>query len=57
MTLKYRGISYESATPEAHISDEVIGRYRGAVNVRHVCTDSHPEAHIDGLKYRGAAVL
>jgi hypothetical protein len=57
MTLKYRGISYESTTPEVHISEEVIGRYRGADVVRHVCTDNHPEAHIDGLKYRGAAVL
>jgi hypothetical protein len=57
MTLKYRGIQYEAATPETHVSEEVIGRYRGAVLVRHVCTDEHPEAHIDGLKYRGAAVL
>ena len=56
MTLQYRGISYETATAQAHISEEVIGRYRGAVNVRHVCTDEHPEAHIEGLKYRGAAV-
>ena len=57
MTLKYRGIQYEVATPEIHISEEVIGRYRGAFVVRQVCTDDHPEAHIDGLKYRGAAVL
>jgi hypothetical protein len=57
MTLKYRGIQYETATPEAHVSEEVIGHYRGAVVARHVCTDEHPEAHIDGLKYRGAVVL
>jgi hypothetical protein len=56
MTLQYRGISYEAAAPQAHISEELIGRYRGAENVRHVCTDDHPEAHIEGLKYRGAVV-
>ena len=56
MTLQYRGIRYEAATAQAHVSEEVIGRYRGAVNVRHVCTDEHPEAHIKGLKYRGAVV-
>ncbi|MGB6017309.1 MAG: DUF4278 domain-containing protein [Nodosilinea sp.] len=56
MTLQYRGISYEAATPQAHISEELIGRYRGAENVRHVCTDEHPEAHVEGLKYRGAVV-
>ncbi len=56
MTLKYRGINYEAAPSSAHISEEVIGRYRGAVNVRHVCIDQHPEAHIEGLKYRGATV-
>jgi len=56
MTLQYRGISYETTASQAHICEEVIGRYRGAVNVRHVCTDEHPEAHIDGLKYRGAPV-
>ncbi|NJL49810.1 MAG: DUF4278 domain-containing protein [Leptolyngbyaceae cyanobacterium SM2_5_2] len=56
MTLQYRGIRYETATPQAHVSEEVIGRYRGAVVKRHVCTDEHPEAHVDGLKYRGATV-
>ena len=56
MTLKYRGVDYEVAASELHVSEEVIGQYRGATAVRHVATDDHADAHIDGLKYRGAVV-
>ncbi|PSN19667.1 hypothetical protein C7271_06095 [filamentous cyanobacterium CCP5] len=56
MSLKYRGINYEVTVADVHVSEEVIGRYRGAVVTRHVATDSHGEAHVEGLKYRGAAV-
>lgn len=56
MTLKYRGVDYEVATSELHVSEEVIGQYRGATAVRHVATDDHADAHVDGLKYRGAVV-
>ena len=27
----------------------MIGRYQGAVNVRHACTDERPDGHIDSL--------
>lgn len=56
MSLKYRGINYEVTASDVHVAEEVIGRYRGAVAVRHVTTDNHAEAHIQGLKYRGAMV-
>jgi hypothetical protein len=56
MSLKYRGTEYEVATSDVQVSEEVIGRYRGAVVTRHVATDAPGNAHIDGLKYRGAVV-
>ena len=56
MTLKYRGVNYEVAASDEHVSEEVIGRYRGAVVTRHLATNDHPEAHIEGLMYRGAVV-
>jgi hypothetical protein len=55
MSLKYRGINYETSEAHIAVSEEVIGRYRGAVVTRHVpknVTAKHPE----GLKYRGAVV-
>ena len=54
MSLTYRGVDYEPATTQVAISEEVIGRYRGAVATRHVTTQmaEHPQ----GLKYRGAPV-
>ena len=54
MSLKYRGVNYEVAPSEVHMAEEVIGRYRGAVVVRHVSTDNSVSGHVDGLKYRGA---
>ncbi|WP_083887120.1 DUF4278 domain-containing protein [Nodosilinea nodulosa] len=56
MSLKYRGINYEVATSDLHVSEEVIGRYRGAVVTRHLATGDRTETHTDGLKYRGAVV-
>ena len=56
MSLKYRGIDYEVASSDVHVSEEVIGRYRGAVATRQTVDNKHNNAHIDGLKYRGAIV-
>ncbi len=55
MSLKYRGVDYDTATSQVATSEEVIGRYRGAVVARHVPKQvkaNHPQ----GLKYRGAVV-
>lgn len=55
MSLTYRGVDYEPATPQVAMTEEVIGRYRGAVATRHVA--KHVKAdHPQGLKYRGAVV-
>jgi hypothetical protein len=56
MSLKYRGTEYQVATSEVQVTEEVIGHYRGAVVTRHVATDEHANAPIEGLKYRGAIV-
>jgi hypothetical protein len=56
MSLKYRGTEYQAATSEVQVAEEVIGHYRGAVVTRHVATDEHANAPIEGLKYRGAIV-
>jgi hypothetical protein len=55
MSLKYRGISYETSETEVSVSEEVIGRYRGAVVTRHLAKNVTPK-HPQGLKYRGAPV-
>lgn len=55
MSLKYRGVDYEPATAQVNVSEEVIGRYRGAVATRHVASQTKA-AHPQGLKYRGATV-
>ncbi|MEA5447123.1 DUF4278 domain-containing protein [Leptolyngbya sp. CCNP1308] len=55
MSLKYRGVDYEPATAQVTVSEEVIGRYRGAVATRHVAPQAKAD-HPQGLKYRGAAV-
>lgn len=55
MSLKYRGVDYEPATTQVTVSEEVIGRYRGAVATRHVALHAKAD-HPQGLKYRGAAV-
>ena len=55
MSLKYRGVDYEPATSHVAISEEVIGRYRGAVATRHIPKQLKAE-HPQGLKYRGAVV-
>lgn len=55
MSLKYRGISYEISEANITVSEEVIGRYRGAVVTRHVAKNVHAKRP-EGLKYRGAPV-
>ncbi|NJL46612.1 MAG: DUF4278 domain-containing protein [Leptolyngbyaceae cyanobacterium SM2_5_2] len=55
MSLKYRGVSYDATQPQVAVSEEVIGRYRGAVATRHLAEQVNA-AHVQGLKYRGAAV-
>jgi hypothetical protein len=55
MSLKYRGVDYEPATSQVAVSEEVIGRYRGAVATRHVAQQVKG-ASAQGLKYRGAIV-
>jgi hypothetical protein len=53
--LKYRGVDYDNVTPQVAVSEEVIGRYRGAVATRHIPKQAK-SAHLQGLKYRGAVV-
>ncbi|PZV14138.1 MAG: hypothetical protein DCF21_13240 [Leptolyngbya sp.] len=55
MSLKYRGVEYEPATSQVAVSEEVIGRYRGAVATRHLAKQVKAD-HPQGLKYRGAVV-
>lgn len=56
MSLKYRGINYETVAPNVTVSEEVIGRYRGAVVTRRVATQPVAHVPVEGLKYRGAVV-
>jgi hypothetical protein len=56
MSLKYRGINYTAAVNPVEVSEEVIGRYRGAVVTRHIGKNLQPNRP-QGLKYRGARVL
>jgi hypothetical protein len=49
MSLKYRGTDYELATPQVAVSEDVIGRYRGAVATRHVSKLSLPKASSTGV--------
>jgi len=55
MSLKYRGVSYDATNTQVAVSEEVIGRYRGAVVTRHLAKQVNG-ARVQGLKYRGAAV-
>ncbi|NMF82380.1 DUF4278 domain-containing protein [Nodosilinea sp. P-1105] len=55
MSLKYRGVDYEATNPQVAVSEEVIGRYRGAQVSRHVPKQVKVQ-HPQGLKYRGAVV-
>jgi hypothetical protein len=55
MTLRYRGAEYDAHKTEVQLTEEVIGRYRGATVTRHVAQNLHAE-HVDGLTYRGAKV-
>lgn len=56
MSLRYRGVDYEPAQPQVEISEELIGRYRGAAVARHNAKQSQAQAPVQGLKYRGAIV-
>ncbi|HSM82507.1 MAG TPA: DUF4278 domain-containing protein [Nodosilinea sp.] len=55
MSLKYRGVDYEPTSAQVSVSEEVIGRYRGAVVSRHIAKQANVP-HPQGLKYRGATV-
>lgn len=55
MSLRYRGAEYEPSQSNFEVTEEVIGRYRGAVVTRRVAKQV-PSQHVDGLKYRGASV-
>jgi Domain of unknown function (DUF4278) len=56
MSLRYRGVTYEPAQTQVEVTEELIGRYRGAAVARHNPRQAvaHPPAQ--GLKYRGAPV-
>ncbi|MBD2426325.1 DUF4278 domain-containing protein [Phormidium sp. FACHB-1136] len=55
MSLMYRGITYNPTQAAVEMSEEVIGRYRGAVATRHLAKNAKAD-HAQGLKYRGAWV-
>lgn len=55
MSLRYRGAEYEPTSANVDLSEEVIGRYRGAVVTRRVAKNISAR-HIEGLTYRGARV-
>lgn len=56
LNLKYRGVNYQANTADVQMSEEVIGRYRGAVVTRHCAKNAPAQSYPNGLKYRGAAV-
>lgn len=55
MSLMYRGIAYNPSHAMVNLSEEVIGRYRGAMATRHLAKQTKVERP-QGLKYRGAWV-
>lgn len=55
MSLMYRGVAYNPSSVNLDMSEEVIGRYRGAVATRHIAKQAKAE-RAQGLKYRGAWV-
>lgn len=55
MTLRYRGIEYNTSAQQVQFVEEVIGKYRGAKVTRRVAKGIHAP-HIQGLVYRGASV-
>ncbi|NJN22234.1 MAG: DUF4278 domain-containing protein [Leptolyngbya sp. RL_3_1] len=56
MSLRYRGADYEPTSANVEMTEEVIGRYRGAVVTRRVPKQPQTQGRIQGLKYRGANV-
>jgi hypothetical protein len=56
MSLRYRGADYEPTSANVEMTEEVIGRYRGAVVTRRVPKQPQTQGRIQGLKYRGADV-
>lgn len=56
MSLRYRGVDYEPAQSQVEISEELIGRYRGATVARHTPKQQIAQTSVRGLKYRGATV-
>lgn len=55
MSLRYRGIDYQPNETNLETTEEVIGRYRGAVVTRRVAKNASASKP-QGLKYRGADV-
>ena len=58
MQLNYRGAKYDSHSPNVEMieGNAVIGHYRGAdLHARNPKQALH-NRHVNGLKYRGAAV-
>lgn len=56
MHLRYRGVDYETEIQNLDVTEEVIGRYRGAVVKRHVAKNTPTSNRAEGLVYRGARV-
>jgi hypothetical protein len=55
MSLRYRGIEYQPNQSNVQTTEEVIGRYRGAVVTRRVAKNASVNKP-SGLKYRGVDV-
>lgn len=55
MNLRYRGVDYQPNSANLETTEEVIGRYRGAVVTRRVAKQAVAQ-HPQGLKYRGVEV-
>ncbi|WP_008307771.1 DUF4278 domain-containing protein [Leptolyngbya sp. PCC 6406] len=55
MNLRYRGVDYQPNQSNLETTEEVIGRYRGAVVTRRV-TNQGAKTHPQGLKYRGVDI-
>ncbi len=56
MSLRYRGADYEPTSANVEMTEEVIGRYRGAVVTRRVPKQVQQHGRVQGLKYRGASI-
>lgn len=55
MNLCYRGVEYKPTQVNLEFTEEVIGRYRGAV-VSRCLARNVPHRRVEGLTYRGAKI-